>query len=209
MRRLRAGFVTPHSGGSGHQPGDTRVALSGADCIGPAQMPGSRSLARDCKMPLWSAERRGPYVTGPDMPRKRVPGRVMAWLGRKPRCAFRRFAPSHGVREKGMKAHPAPFKQYGRRSVGFAGCLKFESPYPPLSCPGLTRASMRWCSKPRSYELRLRRALMDRRVKPGDDSGEWDASAASLGNAEATAARPTPRRRQVRRSRPSSSSARA
>ena len=70
-------------------------------------------------MPRWSAERRAAYVTGRNAPRKRVPGRVMAWLGRKPLGAFRRSAPSRGEGNE-MKAHPAPFKQQGRRSVGLS-----------------------------------------------------------------------------------------
>ena len=70
-------------------------------------------------MPRWSAERRAAYVTGRNTPRKRVPGRVMVRLGRKPTAPFGALLP-HVVRAKEMKAHPAPFKQQGRRSVGLS-----------------------------------------------------------------------------------------
>jgi hypothetical protein len=54
------------------------------------------------------------------------------------------------------------------------GCLKSESHKPTtrvVSCAGLTRASMGWCADKQSHDLHLMHSLMDRRVKPGDDSG--------------------------------------
>jgi hypothetical protein len=45
------------------------------------------------------------------------------------------------------------------------------SPFSFLSCPGLTRASMKSVSKQQAYGFKTGRAIMDCRVKPGNDSG--------------------------------------
>ena len=81
--------VATHSGGSGHRVG--RHYDRSARCFAglgqgrkPARprKPGPELMRSEppLQMPRWSAERRAPYVTGCDTPRKRVPGRVMARL---------------------------------------------------------------------------------------------------------------------------------
>src|SRR5436305_9884248 len=48
-----------------------------------------------------------------------------------------------------------------------------------VSCPGLTRASMRSCNRKKSYDARTLNLLMDPRVKPGGDTELVDAASSA------------------------------
>jgi hypothetical protein len=120
MRRPRADFAIPHSGGSGHRTGrhDDRSARCSLDWDRPdassARVPGSaaRSRAENFgfpREPRWSAARRAPCVNGRDAERR---GPKVAPRGAPlPRIA--REGPLCGE-EREIRAHPAPAKEYGR-----------------------------------------------------------------------------------------------
>ncbi len=125
MRRPRTGFVTPSPGGPG-QPSagimtgclrwlDAAGTKGGGSC--PDRGPGSGPVAPGSTAPGTEIA----AVARREAPRLRKEG-VHIRNGR----ADRRAIPSHvreGEEGRGIRANPAPAKEYGRRSVG---CLKFE-----------------------------------------------------------------------------------
>ena len=68
-------------------------------------------------MPRWSAERRAPFAKGAPLKQSSMQRKLVCWRQLVRLSALRFPSLSRGV-EMGRQANPAPFKQYGRRSVG-------------------------------------------------------------------------------------------
>ena len=80
---------------------------------------------------------------------------VLRSTARSPRCARCRRPRSSGLRSSAPQSVSCP-------GIAVRRTASLRSP--------MTQASIRWRNTQRSYEWHVRRVLMDRRVKPGDDS---------------------------------------
>ena len=117
VRRLRAGLVTPHSGGAGAPPGGTRAAREELADGGRLGRPSAAT--RKARQEL--SRKRGPAPKkrrhgaprGARVLRQRAHGKTEDWLRL---AALHPLGLSEGAgREDGV---PGAAKEYGRRSVG-------------------------------------------------------------------------------------------